>query len=175
MLFRSPESFRTSSFNIFEKENPILRKVTENGFNVWSFLDFSSQPLYHIFLLIEWYPELLNKISDEDFIVIINESRVRSNFTKQYFEMLYRYKPNVIWHFFEEKPYIFTYEQREFLIEKKKELYEQNQAPIQETEQPEDPTTASVKSMVKIARILDYKKKYKLADKFTNILRKYNV
>ena len=104
-----PESFRTSSFNIFEKENPILRKVTENGFNVWSFLDFSSQPLHHIYSAIKWYPELLNKISDEDFIVIINELRDRSNLAKEYFEMLYRYKPNVIWHFFEEKPYIFTY------------------------------------------------------------------
>jgi len=29
--------------------------------------------------------------------------------------------------------------------------------------------------MVKIARRLDFKKNYKLADKFTNILRKYNV
>ena len=61
------------------------------------------------------------------------------------------------------------------MIEKKKELYEQNQAPIQETEQPEDPTTASIKSMVKIAQKLDFYNKYKLADKFTNILRKYNV
>ena len=119
--------------------------------------------------------KLDNKISDEDFIVIINELGDRSNLAKEYFEMLYRNKPNVIWHFFEEKPYIFTYEQRSFLIEKKKELYEQNQAPIQETEQPEDPTTASIKSMVKIAQKLDFYNKYKLADKFTNILRKYNV
>jgi len=29
--------------------------------------------------------------------------------------------------------------------------------------------------MVKIANKLDNKKEYKLADKFTNILRKYNV
>jgi hypothetical protein len=29
--------------------------------------------------------------------------------------------------------------------------------------------------MVKVAQKLDLKKKYKLADKFTNILRKYNV
>ena len=58
------------------------------------------------------------------------------------------------------------------MIEKKKELYEQNQAPIQETEQPEDPTTAFVNSMVKIAQKLDFKREYKLADKLTYILRK---
>ena len=34
---------------------------------------------------------------------------------------------------------------------------------------------ASVNLMVKIAQKLDFKKKYKLADKFTNILGKYNV
>jgi hypothetical protein len=37
------------------------------------------------------------------------------------------------------------------------------------------PKQASIKLMVKIAQKLDIKKKYKLADKFTNILRKYNV
>jgi hypothetical protein len=37
------------------------------------------------------------------------------------------------------------------------------------------PKQASVNLMVKIARKLDFKKNYKLADKFTNILRKYNV
>jgi hypothetical protein len=44
-----------------------------------------------------------------------------------------------------------------------------------ESEEKEEPTTAFVKSMVKIAQKLDLKKNYKLADKFINILRKYNV
>jgi hypothetical protein len=39
----------------------------------------------------------------------------------------------------------------------------------------DEPTTASVNLMVKIAQKLDLKKKYKLADKFTNILGKFNV
>ena len=39
----------------------------------------------------------------------------------------------------------------------------------------DEPVVASVNLMVKIARKLDYKNNYKLADKFTNILRKYNV
>ena len=39
----------------------------------------------------------------------------------------------------------------------------------------DEPVVASVNLMVKIAQKLDSKKNYKLADKFTNILRKYNV
>jgi hypothetical protein len=47
--------------------------------------------------------------------------------------------------------------------------------PFASEEEEEEPITAFVKSMVKIAQKLDYNYKYKLADKFTNILRKYNV
>ena len=45
----------------------------------------------------------------------------------------------------------------------------------EEVETKEETTTAFVKSMVKIAQKLDFNYQYKLADKFTNILRKYNV
>jgi hypothetical protein len=47
--------------------------------------------------------------------------------------------------------------------------------PFASDEPEKETTTAFVKSMVKIAQKLDYNYKYKLADKFTNILRKYNV
>jgi hypothetical protein len=42
-------------------------------------------------------------------------------------------------------------------------------------ENEEEPTIASLKTMVKIASKLDLKKKYKLADKITQKLRDYNV
>jgi hypothetical protein len=42
-------------------------------------------------------------------------------------------------------------------------------------EDEEEPVVASVNLMVKIAQKLDFNYKYKLADKFTNILGKYNV
>jgi len=42
-------------------------------------------------------------------------------------------------------------------------------------EDEDEPVVASVNLMVKIAQKLDLKKNYKLADKFINILRKYNV
>jgi hypothetical protein len=44
-----------------------------------------------------------------------------------------------------------------------------------EEDEEKETTTAFVKSMVKIAQKLDCEYQYKLADKFTNILRKYNV
>jgi hypothetical protein len=47
--------------------------------------------------------------------------------------------------------------------------------PFEPDDEDEEPTTAFVKSMVKIAQKLDFYNKYKLADKFTNILGKYNV
>ena len=53
---------------------------------------------------------------------------------------------------------------------------EQQEDPFGDMPSEEDwPKQASVNLMVKIARKLDFKKNYKLADKFTNILRKYNV
>jgi hypothetical protein len=42
-------------------------------------------------------------------------------------------------------------------------------------EDEEEPVVASLKLMVKIAQKLDSEYQYKLADKFTNILRRYNV
>jgi hypothetical protein len=44
-----------------------------------------------------------------------------------------------------------------------------------EPDDEDEPVVASVNLMVKIAQKLDSKKNYKLADKFINILRKYNV
>ena len=46
---------------------------------------------------------------------------------------------------------------------------------VEEKKDEEEPVVASVNLMVKIAQKLDLKKNYKLADKFINILRKYNV
>ena len=53
---------------------------------------------------------------------------------------------------------------------------EQYEDPYGDMPSEEDwPKQASIKLMVKVAQKLDIKKKYKLADKFTNILGKYNV
>ena len=159
--------------NLFMKENPILRKITQNGFDVDNFLLYTSQPMYSIYNAYKWYPEIIDKISDEDFLKILNSVRDRFNMAQEYFNFLYEKRPNVIWTLFEEGSRILTYEQRVFLSQKKKEMSQQPQQPQEPIE--EEPTTAFVKSIVKVANKLDNKKNYKLADKFTNILRKYNV
>ena len=60
-------------------------------------------------------------------------------------------------------------------LETQKELPDPFASEEDEEEEEEELTTAFVKSMVKIAQKLDCKRAYNLADKFTNILRKYNV
>jgi len=53
---------------------------------------------------------------------------------------------------------------------------EQQDDPFGDMPSEEDwPKQASIKLMVKVAQKLDIKKKYKLADKLTNILRNTNV
>jgi len=158
--------------NLFMKENPILRKITQNGFDVDNFLNVTFQPLHLIYNAYKWYPEIIDKISDEGFLKILKSPR-DSTIAREYFSFLLEKRPNVIWTLFEEGSRIFTYEQRVFLTQKKKEMSQQPQQPQEQIE--EEPTTAFVKSIVKVANKLDSKNKYKLADKFTNILRKYNV
>jgi hypothetical protein len=152
------------------KENPILRKITQNGFDVDDFIRVAYQPIYFIYSAYRWYPEIIDKISDEGFLKILNSQRDRNGIAQDYFNFFYEKRPNVIWALYEEGSRILTYEQRAFLTQKKKEMSQQPQEPIEE-----EPTTAFVKSIVKVANKLDSKNRYKLADKFTNILRKYNV
>ena len=158
--------------NLFMKENPILRKITQNGFDVDDFLNVTFQPLHLIYNAYKWYPEIIDKISDEGFLKILKSTR-DSSIAREYFTFLLEKRPNVIWTLFEEGSRILTYEQRVFLSQKKKEMSQQPQQPQEPIN--EETITAFVKSIVKVANKLDSKNKYKLADKFTNILRKYNV
>ena len=170
------EAYKVADFkfsNLFIKENPILRKITQNGFDVDDFIRVAYQPIYFIYSAYRWYPEIIDKISDEGFLKILISQRDRSNMAQDYFNFLYEKRPNVIWALFEENSRILSYEQIVFLSQKKKEMSQQPQQPQEPIE--EEPTTAFVKSIVKVANKLDNKKEYKLADKFTNILRKYNV
>ena len=170
------DAYKVADFkfsNLFMKENPILRKITQNGFDVDDFISVTFQPMFLIYSAYRWYPEIIDKISDEGFLKILNSQRDRSGIAQDYFNFLYEKKPNVIWTLYEEGSRIFTYEQRAFLTQKKKEMSQQPQQPQEPIEV--EPTTAFVKSIVKVANKLDSKNRYKLADKFTNILRKYNV
>ena len=164
---------------IFEKDNPIIRKITQNGFDVDSFLKkFAFSGLYLIRKIESWNPQLVDSISDDDFIKILKR---RDGFSSDDISYLFTKRPQVLNEYANNYGNKFTYEQRLYLnkllapqpeqIEPKPE---QTQIPTQEiTEEKEDEeetTTASFKIIVKVARILDYNKRYKLADKLTKKL-----
>jgi len=162
---------------MFEKDNPLLRKITRDGFDVDGFLANSRQPIYHLMLALKWYPELLNKIDDDGLLKIVLRS---DGMPEAYLEYLHQRRPEVFYALAARNDHNkLTREQRQFLFIKQKESMQENPQvdetePFTETKE-EEPITASIKLMVKIANKLDNKKEYKLADKFTNILRKYNV
>jgi hypothetical protein len=162
---------------MFEKDNPLLRKITRDGFDVDGFLSDSRQPIYHIMLAIKWYPELLDKIDDDGLLKIVLRS---DGMPDAYLKYLHQRRPEVFYALAARNDHNkLTREQRQFLFIKQKESMQENPQ-VDETEpttetKEEEPITASIKLMVKIANKLDNKKEYKLADKFTNILRKYNV
>jgi hypothetical protein len=164
---------------IFEKDNPIIRKITQNGFNVDDYLEkFSYLAFHQIRQLDKWNPGLVESISDSDFLKIL---KTQSGYHNEEFSYLIEKRPYVIEEMFKVPSLAskFTYEQRQYIHKNllpRLQQPEQIEEPKVEPEKmPEEPTTASIKIILKIANKLDNKKEYKLADKFTNILRKYNV
>ena len=168
---------------IFQKDNPIIRKLTENGLNVDDYLSKFSKSmqrgLYHIIQLSKWNPELVNQISDSDFSKILGRE---SSFADHQISWLEQNRPQELVKLFDENPsnILFSYEQRRYVNNIKLRINQPENSieelkieePQAEPEQmPEEPTTAFIKSMVKIANKLDSKKKYELADKLTHILK----
>ena len=170
---------------IFEQDNPIIRKITQNGFDVDSFLKvFWYQSFYYIRKLASWNPKLVDSLSDDDFIKILKR---KDNFSNDDLSYLIAKRPVLLKEFENNTRDKFTFEQRKYLNqvlapqpEQVEPKLEQTQAPteeiipetIEEKEDEEEPITASVNLMVKIAQKLDLKKKYRLADKLTYIIRK---
>jgi hypothetical protein len=164
---------------IFEKDNPIIRKITQNGFDVDSFLKkFAFSGFYLIRKIESWNPQLIDSISDDDFIKILKR---RDGFSSDDISYLFKKRPQVLNEYANNYGNKFTYEQRLYITkllapqpEQIEPKPEQTQIPTQETteekEDEEETTTASHKIIVKVARILDYNKRYKLADKLTKKL-----
>ena len=172
---------------IFEKDNPIIRKVTQNGFDVDSFLEkFGWACVTLIRKLALWNPELVDSISDDDFMKMLKRQYSLNNEDLSY---IVAKRTNLLLEFMKTSGNIFSWETRQYinqlLTEQSKQI-EQTPEPTteitpetyetpEEKKDEEEPITASVNLMVKIAQKLDFTNNYKLADKFTNILRKYNV
>jgi hypothetical protein len=164
---------------IFEQDNPIIRKITQNGFDVDSFLEiFWYKCLNLIRKLASWNPELVDSISDDDFIKLLEKQNSYSNEDLSY---LVAKRPNLLLEFMKTHINRFSWEQRQYinklLTEQPKQI-ESTPEPApeitpeitEEKKDDEETTTASINLMVKVARRLDLKKKYRLADKLTYIL-----
>ena len=166
---------------IFEKDNPIIRKITQNGFHVDSFLEkFWWTGISLIRKLALWNPELVDSISDNDFIKILQKQNSYSNEDLSY---LVAKRPNLLLEFMKTNGNRFSWEKRQYinqLLTQQPKQIEQTPEPAteitpetpEEKKDEEEPITASVNLMVKIAQKLDLKKKYRLADKLTYIIRK---
>ena len=166
---------------IFEQDNPIIRKITQNGFDVDSFLEiFWYRCLNLIRKLALWNPELVDSISDNDFIKILEKQNSYSNEDLSY---LVAKRPNLLLEFMKTNGHRFSWEKRQYinqLLTQQPKQIEQTPEPAteitpetpEEKKDEEEPITASVNLMVKIAQKLDLKKKYRLADKLTYIMRK---
>jgi hypothetical protein len=151
--------------------------------------------------LASWYPEILNKFSDDTLLKIFNSNgqimsdnmvntlrQVKPKFFMDwipYFKTTPQFKqqnPELFQNFSKEKTQIITNLnlEREQASERLRlpQAPEPNQiqenAEVDEEEEEED-VLASSKLMLKIAQKLDLKKKYRLADKLTYILGKSNV
>ena len=169
-----------SNSYIFEKDNPIIRKITQNGFDVDSFLKkFAYSGFYLIRKIESWNPQLVDSISDDDFMKILKR---RDNFSNDDLSYLFKKRPQLLKEYANSNGHKFSWEQRIYINKLFAPQPEQSQQPepeqtqisTQETkeekEDEEETTTASHKIIVKVARILDYNKRYKLADKLTKKL-----
>ena len=130
--------------------------------------------------LASWNPELVDSISDDGFIKLLEKQQSYANEDLSY---LVAKRPNLLLEFMKTHINRFSWEQRQYI----KQLLTEQPKQIEQTPEPateitpeiteekkdeEETTTASINLMVKVARRLDLKKKYRLADKLTYIIRK---
>jgi hypothetical protein len=176
---------------LFYKDNPIIRKILSNGFNVDDFLaNVKQSQSSYIWYLSRWIPEFIKSISDQDFIRII---RADENFIgDDLFRFIAGNKPHLINEIFNTSKDKLTKEQISYIEKNANDISGNLQAINPQTipnyyrndddedeeywddeeEEDDEDVLASVKSMLKIAQKLDFKKEYRLADKLTYIIRK---
>ena len=188
-IYKKPNTFIVNLIENNNDENLLFELVKGMTLNFWG--------LSNLEYLTSWYPEILNKFSDDTLLKIFNSngqimSDNMANTLRQvkpkffidwipYFKTTAQFKqqnPELFQNFSKEKTQIITNLNLE--KEQARERLRLPQAPqpnqIQENpeedEEDEEDVLASVKSMLKIAQKLDFKKEYRLADKLTYIIRK---
>ena len=189
-IYKKPNTFIVNLIENNNDENSLFELVKDMTLNFWGLSNLEN--------LTSWYPEILNKFSDDTLLKIFNSngqimSDNMTNTLRQlkpkffidwipYFRTTAQFKqqnPELFQNFSKEKTQIITNLNLE--KEQARERLRLPQAPepnqIQENpevdeEEEEEDVLASSKLMLKIAQKLDLKKKYRLADKLTYIIRK---
>ena len=191
-IYKKPNTFIVNLIENNNDENSLFELVKDMTLNFWGLSNLEN--------LTSWYPEILNKFSDDTLLKIFNSngqimSDNMTNTLRQlkpkffidwipYFRTTAQFKqqnPELFQNFSKEKTQIITNLNLE--KEQARERLRLPQAPqpnqMQENpevdEEEEEDVLASSKLMLKIAQKLDLKKKYRLADKLTYILGKSNV
>ena len=189
-IYKKPNTFIVNLIENNNDENSLFELVKDMTLNFWGLSNLEN--------LTSWYPEILNKFSDDTLLKIFNSngqimSDNMTNTLRQlkpkffidwipYFRTTAQFKqqnPELFQNFSKEKTQIITNLNLE--KEQARERLRLPQAPqpnqmqenpeVDEEEEEED-VLASSKLMLKIAQKLDFKKKYRLADKLTYIIRK---
>lgn len=186
-LYKKPNSFIVNIIESNNDENLLFELVKSMTQNFWS--------LSNLEFLTSWYPEILNKFSDDALLKIFNSngqimSDNMTNILRQikpkffmdwipYLKTTPEFKqqnPELFQNFSKEKTQIITNlnVERQQALERLRlpQAPQPNQIEVDEEEDEEQDVLASSNLMVKIAQKLDFKKKYRLADKLTYIMRK---
>jgi len=179
---------------IVSSDNPLMRKlleISDGDMIIWGIQHGTPYENLQTFLKIySWYPELINKITANVIFKLLNNFRYHTSDLDRFFDILEKRKPELL-DYISSIPGFALYSQFSNVpIEIRIALYNrigkinQQKAEQQQAENPQidaqpednDPDKlAKINALIKIARKLDQTNKYSLADKFTNILRKYNV
>ena len=171
---------------IFHRPNDFLRNFVLNNFNEQQFMNvyFSiTDTPNELVDITKWLPDIITKLSEQGLLKILTAKRrgfpIRGMESKfrlptEFVYLLGMLRPQFLDKYSNELNIDFQ-DREDFQLpqrspEEHEEYVKTKYPPIEE-----EPTTAFVKSIVKVANKLDNKNKYKLADIFTNILRKYNV
>jgi len=165
--------FSNYGFTFFTEPNNLIKTLVRDHFDEQKFLTAFDRIVFSRFeyfkTLTEWLPELLLKLSDEAILKII--SSIRGTFSRDFLDRVIQYKPDFIKKYSDRlfkkmHPQDVYYYLTEELFANRKQQEEADKA-IDE----EEDKFASIKIMVKVAKKLDIKKKYELADKLTHILK----
>lgn len=166
--------FNNYGFMLFTQPNNVLRLLVQNNFDEQNFMDAFGNVISFQFStftkLIEWLPELLPKLSDESILKIISHNR--GTLPREFLYALYYNKPDFI-NKYRDQLKIHTMDMSDFskLTTRTEEQLKEDVGKIPPIAiDSEEDKFASIKTMVKIAQILDFKKKYKLADIITKKL-----